>query len=123
MPRGRTSRGMTVIELLAATGLVAVIGSGVALVARPGIGRGDARSEDLTAPIASALSVWKASHAGECTTIGQLEAQGILAKGTRRDDAWGSTFRVACDDATLALISAGPDEILGTKDDLRILVR
>lgn len=122
MARGRNSRGMTVIELLAATGLLALVGGGVALVTRPGTGQDDTSSEQLAAPIASALSVWQASHAGECPTIGQLEAQGFLARGTRRDDAWGESFRVACDGGTLALISAGPDGALSTKDDLRIAV-
>ncbi len=106
-----------------AVGLLAVLGTATFLVTRPSLAQADHSSERLAAPLLTALSKWQGDHPNECPTLGLLETAGYLDPGTPRDDAWGTSFRVACETSELSLLSPGPDAKLGTKDDLRLLVR
>jgi hypothetical protein len=111
------------MELLAATGLLAVIAAAVFLVARPSLANDEPPITRLAAPLTSALSAWQETHVNQCPTLGLLEDQGVLERGFRREDPWGGSFRVACGDGELSLLSPGPDGVLGSKDDVRIAVR
>lgn len=115
-------RGISRIELYTVMGFLSVIGVGAFLVTRPSHAEESASLDKLALPLTEALSGWKNNHPNECPTLGLIEAEGLLEPGTRRDDPWGSRFRVACDNGGLSLLSSGPDAILGTSDDIRIRV-
>jgi hypothetical protein len=116
-------RGFSRVELLIAVGLLAVVGASVFLVTRPSLAQNDRSPEHLAAPLVAALSAWQGDHPNECPTLGLLETEGYLERGTQREDAWGASFRVGCASSELVLLSPGPDAQLGTKDDLRIPIR
>jgi len=116
-------RGISRLELILAFGLLAVIGTTTILVTRPSLASAEHASEKQAATLIAALSKWQADHPSGCPTLGLLQSQGYLDADTPREDAWGGSFRVACADAELTLLSPGPDAKLDTSDDLRIAVR
>jgi hypothetical protein len=46
-----------------------------------------------------------------------LEANTAFGGGT--EDAWGTPFQIVRSGFTVRVVSAGPDRVLGTRDDLR----
>jgi hypothetical protein len=55
-----------------------------------------------------------------CPTLEQLVKDGILDEDGRRNDPWGTTFKIACAGDDVSIHSAGPDGKFDTEDDLRI---
>lgn len=70
--------------------------------------------------VLTAASAWQSDNRGGCPTITALIEDGKLGRDERVDDSWGNRFRVVCDGSTTVVRSAGPDEKLGTPDDIRV---
>lgn len=63
---------------------------------------------------------WRASHETECPTAARLEEEKALAPDASATDAWGTPFRIICDDDDETIVvSLGPDKLEGTNDDVR----
>jgi hypothetical protein len=118
MQRPSSRRGFTFAELAMIVGLLVVGSASVMFVSRTSLAHEQTSPENLAEPFVRALSHWQQAHPNECPTMGLLESAGYVEVGTNRDDAWGSSFRVACDDDQLRIVSPGPDNKLGTKDDV-----
>jgi hypothetical protein len=50
-----------------------------------------------------------------------LIADGVLDRGkAAKQDAWGQPWTIECDDRDATITSRGPDQRLGTEDDIRV---
>ena len=66
--------------------------------------------------IQSAATMYRMEEGGECPATEDL-AQ-ILDSTKEHTDAWGNDFAIECDANTVHVLSPGPDEALGTDDDI-----
>lgn len=63
----------------------------------------------------SAIVVWMVDFEG-CPRLQDLER----SAGTRTKDTWGHAFVIDCRAGEPRVVSAGPDGVLGTSDDLEV---
>jgi hypothetical protein len=61
---------------------------------------------------------WRANHGNECPTVQRLKDERELAASTSTNDAWGSPYKVLCDESETHVVSFGPDRREGTADDV-----
>ena len=54
----------------------------------------------------------------ECPSIEDLLEKQIMSSSTTRTDPWGNPFAIECDGVEPTVTSAGPDEQMGTEDDI-----
>lgn len=92
----------------------------VILVARPSLAR---VNQDSVARVAEPLLVaarqWREQNPEGCPTLGGLIHEGVLSAEVEREDPWGGTFRLVCNDnGAFTLVSPGKDGRLGTEDDI-----
>lgn len=121
-----TPRSFSSAGKIPKTALSIVAGLAAALVATIAIvGKASAPDQHQVATSAArrvlaAASAWQSDNRGGCPTISTLVEDGKLDREARVDDAWGNRFRVVCTGDTTAVRSAGPDELLGTSDDISV---
>lgn len=115
------SRGVTPFAAAVAVLGLGASASGLWWAASAGAGH-DAQSSSRAdaATIQAAAKSFRAQHAEGCPTLSSLQEEQLLSRNAREDDAWGNRFRVICDDAEPAVISAGPDGKTNTADDIRV---
>lgn len=53
-----------------------------------------------------------------CPTVSQLVSERILSARTRTIDPWENAFEITCSGEDVKVVSAGPDETMGTGDDV-----
>jgi general secretion pathway protein G len=107
---------MTLVEIMIVVIVMALIASGVAYAVVPTFA--DARrrqTETDVRALQNAVSIFMMQQ-GVCpTAIEDL----TIARSARRFDPWGNAYVVACDiDAEPIVLSAGPDGLQGTVDDI-----
>jgi len=101
--------------------VVGVISAGITLLARPSWAV-DARSSVATTadPLLAAAQRWHDDNPEGCPTLGRLEEDGYLPSGVARDDPWGNTLRLRCQDNGFTVVSPGKDGRLETPDDISV---
>ena len=62
---------------------------------------------------------WRRSHPSECPTAARLADDKALSPKPDQRDAWGTPFKIFCDEDSTFVMSLGPDRREGTTDDLR----
>jgi hypothetical protein len=62
---------------------------------------------------------WVYEHEGQCPTVDRLIAEKELSTTSRREDPWGSPYRITCDGTVVHVHCDGPDRTPDTADDLR----
>jgi hypothetical protein len=79
------------------------------------------RTDKRLAEITRALEAEAASGRAIPTTTAELAVTltRLTAFGSGSEDAWGTPFHMVRSGFTARVVSAGPDRILGTADDLR----
>ena len=115
------SRGVTPIAAAAAVLALGASASALWWLHDVGAGR-DAQvtSRAAATEIQAAAQSFRAQHADGCPTLSSLEEERFLSPGAREDDAWGSRFRVSCDQDQLTVSSAGPNGKPNDADDIRV---
>ena len=58
------------------------------------------------------------AYPGECPSVADLDAEGILDPTTEHTDLWDNDFVIECEDLVIHIRSAGPDKQHGTDDDI-----
>lgn len=108
---------MTTLNALAFLAL-----TGVLAAALPTSMRCVAPRVDLTRKQAKALHAvaesWRMNH-GHCPTFEELRREKELAASAETNDAWGTPYVIVCAGDATFVFSAGPDQRLGTADDIR----
>ncbi|MGE0784047.1 MAG: type II secretion system protein GspG [Sandaracinaceae bacterium] len=67
----------------------------------------------------SASVMYTSENAGQCPSIPDLIEGGYLDRSKRCVDAWDNAFLILCPGDDVIVVSAGPDERLGTEDDIQ----
>jgi len=118
--RRALSRGVTLVEILIVLAIVGLIAGGIAVYAVPKFQQAqkDNTKNSLKA-LHAVVEAWRANHGNECPTIQRLKDEKELAASSDINDAWGSTYKIQCDDDSTTVISFGPDKKEGSQDDIR----
>jgi general secretion pathway protein G len=116
--RRRTSRGMTLIEIMVVLAIISLILGGVGVMAFNRYK--DAQIEDArnNAVQVQQLSEQYQLQKRKCPkNVQELKAAGFAAREAK--DPWGNDFEVRCEQGgAIIVVSAGPDGTAGTEDDI-----
>jgi len=116
----RSSRGMTLIEILVVLAIIGLIVGGVAVVA--GGAFTDAQkstAENEVVQIEQAVEMYMVQKKGKCPkNVQDLKAGGVLKKVKK--DPWGTEYQLKCpgEHGDVDVSSAGKDQEFGTADDV-----
>jgi hypothetical protein len=67
--------------------------------------------------VASAAELYLSEN-DDCPTVAKLVEERILDKKKKTTDAWDNDYVIECDEDGATVRSAGPDEQMGTADDI-----
>ncbi len=116
----KSSRGMTLIEILVVLAIIGLIVGGVAVVA--GGAFTDAQqstAENEVIQIEQATEMYMVQKKGKCPkSVQDLKAGGVLKKVKK--DPWGTEYQLKCpgEHSDIDISSAGKDKEFGTGDDV-----
>jgi len=108
--------------VLIVVAIIALISAGVGLAATKYFADAQVRTTASNArAIRGAVKAWWIDHDhGQCPGVDDLITSGTLDRDSPKQDAWGESWRVECNDDEVTVVSLGRDRRLGTSDDIRI---
>jgi prepilin-type N-terminal cleavage/methylation domain-containing protein len=121
--RRRRRRGFSLLEIIVAIGIIAMISSGIAVAIMKQKKNADIKLTTTNAEsIRMGVKTWWMDHdSGSCPTVPVLIADGAIDKSrSTKADAWGQPWVIKCEDYDAVVISKGPDTQPGTEDDIRV---
>ena len=117
--RRRRRAGMTLIEIMIVMVIMALVATAAGFAIIPALNRAKVKQTTTDAKaIASAAELYMAEN-DDCPTVEELVSQKIIDKNKNTKDAWNNDFSIECDDDGAVVRSAGPDEQMGTDDDIQ----
>ena len=116
--RRRGREGMTLVEIMIVVIIMALIATAVGLAVIPAWERTQVRQTRSDAQTVRAGAETYYLENSECPTMAALVEQRILDSGKRTQDAWDNDFQIECQGGDITVISSGPDEQMGTEDDI-----
>ncbi|MEO8905303.1 MAG: hypothetical protein ABI488_22590 [Polyangiaceae bacterium] len=122
MARSRSgSRGVTPVAAAIAVLALGVSASGLWWAESSNANESaDNSSRSDANQIQLAAQNFHSQHSEGCPTLSSLEEEHFLDRAARKDDAWGSRFRVRCEGDQISVSSAGADGKPNTSDDIRV---
>ncbi|MEM9068196.1 MAG: prepilin-type N-terminal cleavage/methylation domain-containing protein [Myxococcota bacterium] len=111
------TEGMTLIEVMIVVIIMALIATAVGMAVMPQII--NARIKTATteaAAVRHAATVYAVEYGG-CPTLDDLVGD-YLDPHTRHEDPWGNPYAIVCEDGDYLGLSAGPDGVFDTDDDI-----
>jgi general secretion pathway protein G len=109
---------MTLIEIMVVMVIMALVATAAGFAIVPQITKARIKQTSADAKaIASAAEMYLTEHDG-CPTLDELLSEKILDKNKNTKDAWGNAFTIECDEDGATVSSGGPDEQMGTEDDI-----
>jgi prepilin-type N-terminal cleavage/methylation domain-containing protein len=122
--RNTKLRGFSLVEIVVAVAIVAMLSAGVAaavlaISARQKVSLTRTNAEALR----GAVKMWRSleNESGTCPNVTTMVADGVLDRGKAvKQDAWGQPWTIECDERDATITSRGPDQRLGTEDDIRV---
>jgi general secretion pathway protein G len=120
--RFRRARGATLVEILVVVALIALITGAVAVAVLPGWVTGRAQMAETNARgVRNAVKTWWVHNdSSVCPTVDRLVADGILDRGSPRQDPWGNPWKIVCENQDVTIVTPGADKQFGTSDDIRV---
>lgn len=113
-------RGVTLVEVIIVVAILAMVASGVALVALPKFKEAQVQTARTGAQVLrQAVQAYQISNS-DCPTVSQLVTEKLVDKGTSTTDPWGGSYQLSCDNDEITVTSAGPDKKTGTADDVSV---
>jgi general secretion pathway protein G len=61
---------------------------------------------------------WRVDHPNECPTVQRLKDDQQMSVGSSTRDVWGTPWKISCCGSDTSVMSSGPDQQAGTKDDI-----
>ncbi|MDD9933461.1 MAG: type II secretion system protein [Myxococcales bacterium] len=117
--RRKAVQGMTLIEIMVVMVIMALVATAAGFAIIPQLNKAKIKQTSADAKaIASAAELYMAEH-DECPTTEDLVNDKILAKDKNTKDAWDNDFSIECDEDGATVRSAGPDETMGSEDDIQ----
>ena len=118
--RRAASEGMTLIEIMIAITIIAMVVGGVAVAVLPNLEKARVKTTRTDAQaMRSAVTLYRADNPRGCPTVDDLVAGQYLDATKRKTDAWDLDFQINCEGGDVAVISAGADGQFGTEDDIQ----
>lgn len=116
--RKRRKQGMTLIEIMIVMVIMALVAGGAAFAVMPRLRKAkiDQTRQDAK-KVASAAEMYMSEH-DDCPSVDKLVEEKILSKKSRVTDAWDNAYTIECDEDGAIVKSAGPDEQMGSEDDI-----
>ena len=112
--------GMTLIEIMVVTLIIALMSTGVAVAVinvfddtKLDIARGDVKT------LKTAVKLYSLRSSSACPSVEDLVEEEIIEPDTRREDPWETQYIIECAGSRADVFSAGPDKTSGTEDDIR----
>jgi prepilin-type N-terminal cleavage/methylation domain-containing protein len=122
--RRRARRGFSLVEIVVAVAIIAMISAGITVAV---ININERQKIKLTRSNAellrAAVKMWRiqGNDSAACPTIPMLIADGEIDRGRMtKEDAWGQPWLITCDDRDATVASNGPDRLPETDDDIRV---
>jgi len=117
--RARKREAMTLIEIMVVMVIMALVATAAGFAIVPQITKARIKQSSADAKAVSAgAELWLTEH-DECPSIDELLGEKILDKNKNTKDAWGNAFTIECNEDGATVRSAGPDEQMGTEDDIQ----
>jgi general secretion pathway protein G len=117
--RRRRREGMTLIEIMVVMVIMALVATAAGFAIIPQITKARIKQTSADAKaVASGAELYMAEH-DDCPSVEQLVTEKILDKDKNTKDAWGNDFTIECDEDGATVRSAGPDEQMGSEDDIQ----
>jgi general secretion pathway protein G len=114
----RARQAMTLIEIMIVMVIMALVATAAGFAIIPQLNKAKVKQTSTDAKaVASAAELYMAEH-DDCPNVDQLVEDKILAKDKNVKDAWGNDFSIDCDADGATVRSAGPDEQMGSEDDI-----
>ncbi|HEX2877836.1 MAG TPA: type II secretion system protein [Polyangiaceae bacterium] len=121
--RSQAARGFGLVEIVVTVAIIAMISAAVTvgimkIAERQKISLTRTNGETLR----TAVKMWRATeNESGCPSVPNLIADGMLDRGkAARTDAWGQPWVIECQDFDATIVSAGPDKLPDTEDDIRV---
>lgn len=120
--RLRSTRGVTLFEVLIVVAILAMVAGGVAVFALPKFQEAQKKTAESGARVMrQAVQGWQAANnETSCPTVSQLIQDKQLDSAQNTNDPWNQAYVLNCSDDEVTVISNGPDKKKGTKDDISV---
>jgi general secretion pathway protein G len=117
--RKRNLEAMTLIEVMVVMVIMALVATAAGFAIVPQITKARVKQTSADAKaVASAAELFLTEN-DDCPDVEKLVSEKILDKKKNTKDAWGNDFTIECDEDGATVKSAGPDEQMGTEDDIQ----
>jgi general secretion pathway protein G len=117
--RRRNLEAMTLIEVMVVMVIMALVATAAGFAIVPQINKARVKQTSADAKaVASAAELFLTENE-DCPDIEKLMSEKILDKNKNTKDAWGNEFTIECNEDGATVKSAGPDEQMGTEDDIQ----
>jgi prepilin-type N-terminal cleavage/methylation domain-containing protein len=116
-------RGFSLIEVVVAIAIIAMVSGGVVVAVLKHKEKADANMTRVNAgAIRAGVKAWWIEHSvSECPNVKRLVDDGAIDRGKAvSQDAWGQPWKIVCEDHDATVISRGPDKTPDTEDDIRV---
>ena len=115
----RKREAMTLIEIMVVMVIMALVATAAGFAIVPQITKARIKQSSADAKaVAAGAELYLTEH-DNCPTIEELLSEKILDKNKNTKDAWGNAFTIECNEDGATVRSAGPDEQMGTEDDIQ----
>lgn len=117
--RRRRREGMTLVEIMIVMAIIALIAGAAGFALIPQFTKAKVKQTSADAKtIASAAELYMSEN-DDCPSVDQLVSSKTLKSTVSTKDAWGNDFAVECNEDGAVVRSAGPDEQMGSEDDIQ----
>lgn len=117
--RRRRREGMTLVEIMIVMVIMALVATAAGFAIIPQLSKAKVKQTTTDAKTVAAAAELYMAESDDCPTTEQLVSSKILKEDGNTQDAWGNDFVIECDEDGATVRSAGPDEQMGTDDDIQ----
>ena len=110
---------MTLIEIMVVMVIMALVATAAGFAIVPQITKARIKQSSADAKAVSAGAEMFLTEHDNCPTLDELLSEKILDKNKNTKDAWGNAFTIECNEDGATVRSSGPDEQMGTEDDVQ----
>ena len=120
--RRNPRRGFTLLKILVAIAVVSLLGIAATMWLPkiwPCTKTPNAPVGTDAAALAAAAEAFIIGHGSEeCPTPDEMQRDGFLSSRSNTEDPWGTPYRIVCEAEHVVAVSAGPDLVFDTEDDI-----